>query len=134
TGASRGEFVTRGPMRDKSLPHSTDQSPDAYDTIDGVLKSVPHNNGRVGTLGISYGGFLVTRALVDPHPALKAASPQAPCVDMYIGDDFHHNGAFRLDYAFEWIGSMEQGIERSSMLNRYDRYDRFLELGPLSNI
>jgi hypothetical protein len=71
---------------------------------------------------------------VDPHPALKAASPQATCADMFIGDDFHHNGAFRLDYAFSWIASMEEAIERSAVLRRYDNYDRFLELGPLSNI
>ncbi|MDB6092135.1 MAG: putative hydrolase [Gammaproteobacteria bacterium] len=133
-GASTGQYVTAGPQRDPKTPHSTDESTDTYDTIDWLVKHVPNNNGRVGTLGISYGGFLVTRALVDPHPALKAASPQAPCVDMFIGDDFHHNGAFRLDYAFEWIGSMEEGIAQSSVLNRYDHFDRFLELGPLSNI
>lgn len=133
-GGSTGQYITAGPQRDPHIPHSTDESTDTYDTIDWLVKHVSNNNGRVGTLGISYGGFLVTRALVDPHPALKAASPQAPCVDMFIGDDFHHNGAFRLDYAFEWIGSMEEGIERASLLNRYDHYDRFLELGPLSNI
>lgn len=133
-GESGGQYITAGPQRDLKVKNSTDESTDTYDTIDWLVKHVPQNNGRVGTLGISYGGFLVTRALVNPHPALKAASPQAPCVDMFIGDDFHHNGAFRLDYAFEWIGSMEEGIARSSVLDRYDRYDRFLELGPLSNI
>jgi predicted acyl esterase len=133
-GASTGKYVTAGPQRDSKVPQSTDESTDTYDTIDWLVKHVPRNNGRVGMLGISYGGFLTTRALVNPHPALKAASPQAPCVDMFIGDDFHHNGAFRLDYAFEWIASMEEGIARSSVLNRYDHYDRFLELGPLSNI
>jgi uncharacterized protein len=133
-GGSTGTYVTAGPQRDPKIPKSTDESTDTYDTIDWLVKHVANNNGRVGTIGISYGGFLVTRALVDPHPALKAASPQAPCVDMFIGDDFHHNGAFRLDYAFEWIGSMEEGIERSSMLDRYDHYQRFLEIGPLSNI
>ena len=71
------------------------------------MKHVPSNNGKVGTLGISYGGFLVTRALVDPHPALKAASPQATCADMFVGDDWHHNGAFRLSYSFDWIAEME---------------------------
>jgi putative CocE/NonD family hydrolase len=133
-GASSGQYVTLSPMRDPHRPKATDDSSDAYDSIDWIIKHVPNNNGRVGTLGISYGGFLTTRALVDPHPALKAASPQATCVDMFIGDDFHHNGAFRLDYAFSWIGSMEQGIGRSQVLDRYDHYDQFLELGPLSNI
>lgn len=133
-GASSGHYVTLGPIRDKSMKGSTDESTDTYDSIDWIVKHVPHNNGRVGTLGISYGGFLTTRALVDPHPALKAASPQATCADMFIGDDWHHNGAFRLAYAFEWIGSVEQGMSRSKVLGRYDYYDRFLELGPLSNI
>jgi predicted acyl esterase len=85
-------------------------------------------------LGISYGGFLTTRALLDLHPALKAASPQATCADMFIGVDFHHNGAFRLDYAFSWIGTMERGFGRSDVFGRYDHYDQFLDLGPLSNI
>jgi uncharacterized protein len=133
-GASTGHYVSLMPLRDKTIVNSVDDSTDAYDTIDWIVKHVARNNGRVGTLGISYGGFLTTRALVDPHPALKAASPQATCVDMFVGDDFHHNGAFRLDYAFSWIASMEEGIERSAVLRRYDNYDRFLELGPLSNI
>ena len=133
-GASTGHYVTLSPLRDKSVPNSTDESTDTYDTIDWIVKNVPHNNGRVGILGISYGGFLTTRALVNPHPALKAASPQATCADMFIGDDWHHNGAFRLSYAFGWIAAMEEGLGRSKLLGRYDFYDRFLELGPLSNI
>jgi putative CocE/NonD family hydrolase len=133
-GASTGQYVSLSPMRDSHQPQSTDDSTDAYDTIDWIVAHVSNNNGRVGTLGISYGGFLTTRALVDPHPALKAASPQATCVDMFIGDDFHHNGAFRLDYAFSWIGAMERGFGHSQVFNRYDHYDQFLELGPLSNI
>ena len=133
-GGSTGHYVSLSPMRDKSVSKSTDESTDTYDTIDWIVAHVPGNNGRVGTLGISYGGFLTTRALVDPHPALKAASPQATCADMFIGDDFHHNGAFRLDYAFSWIGSMERGFGRSDVFGRYDHYDQFLDLGPLSNI
>lgn len=133
-GASTGHYVSLSPMRDKNVPSSTDESTDTYDTIDWIVAHVPGNNGRVGTLGISYGGFLTTRALVNPHPALKAASPQATCVDMFVGDDFHHNGAFRLEYAFEWIGVMEGGLPQSTAFGRYDHYDEFLELGPLSNI
>jgi uncharacterized protein len=138
-GASGGQFVTGGPMRDKSKRRATDPSTDAFDTIDWLVKHVSNNNGRVGTLGISYGGFLVTRALVDPHPALKAASPQATCVDMFIGDDWHHNGAFRLSYSFDWIAAMEaerQPGNAASLesLTRYDQYEQFLALGPLSNV
>jgi uncharacterized protein len=133
-GGSTGQYVSLSPMRDKKVPRSTDESTDTYDTIDWIVAHVPRNNGRVGTLGISYGGFLTTRALVDPHPALKAASPQATCADMFIGDDWHHNGAFRLDYSFAWIGAMERGFGRSDEFGRYDHYDQFLALGPLSNI
>lgn len=143
-GASTGHFVSLGPLRDKSIPYSTDESTDAYDSIDWIVKNVAHNNGRVGTLGISYGGFLTTRALVDPHPALKAASPQATCVDMFRADDWHHNGAFRLAYAFDWIAMMENSrpgrqivslaSDKTAGIDRFDDYDRFLELGPLSNV
>jgi uncharacterized protein len=138
-GDSGGEFITGGRMRDKSIPRSTDPSTDAYDSIDWLVKHVPRNNGKVGTLGISYGGFLVTRALVDPHPALKAASPQATCADMFVGDDWHHNGAFRLSYSFDWIAEMEAerrpgGEAALSSLTRRDSYEQFLALGPLSNV
>jgi uncharacterized protein len=133
-GASTGQYVTLMPLHDPAVSNGVDDSTDTYDTIDWIVKHVPSNNGRVGMVGISYGGFLTTRALVNPHPALKAASPQATCVDMFIGDDFHHNGAFRLEYAFEWVALMEQGISRYAVMDRYDHYDRFLELGPLSNI
>jgi len=138
-GASGGAFVTGGPLRDKALARATDQSTDAYDSIDWLIKHVRNNSGRVGTLGISYGGFLVTRALVDPHPALKAASPQATCADMFVGDDWHHNGAFRLSYSFDWIEAMETERQAGnskalSSMRRYDSYEQFLELGPLSNV
>jgi uncharacterized protein len=138
-GASGGQFVTGGAMRDKTHSRATDPSTDAFDSIDWLIKHVSKNNGRVGTLGISYGGFLVTRALVDPHPALKAASPQATCADMFVGDDWHHNGAFRLSYSFDWIAEMEAerqpGKSASlSSLTRYDSYEQFLALGPLSNV
>jgi len=115
-GASTGQYVSLSPIRDTTVPNSTDESTDTYDSIDWIIKNVPRNNGRVGTLGISYGGFLTTRALVNPHPALKAASPQATCVDMFTGDDFHHNGAFRLEYAFMWIGTMETGLDRPEVI------------------
>jgi uncharacterized protein len=133
-GASGGKYVSFPPIHDTAIANSTDDSTDTYDTIDWIIANVPKNNGRVGMLGISYGGFLTTRALVDPHPALKAASPQATCVDMFLGDDYHHNGAFRLQYAFGWISSMEAGIKRNVVQGHYDHYDKFLDLGPLSNV
>jgi uncharacterized protein len=133
-GGSTGHFVTAPALHDPSVADGTDDSTDAYDTIDWMVKNIPQNNGRVGMLGVSYGGFLTTRALVNPHPALKAASPQASCVDLFVGDDFHHNGAFRLEYSFDWIGAMETGASKSALSRRYDHYDSFLELGPLSNV
>src|SRR5215469_10409300 len=79
---SEGQFVMQRPVRDKGNPKSVDEGTDAYDTIDWLVKNVPNNNGRVGMWGISYPGWLVTQALLDPHPALKAASEQASPDDM----------------------------------------------------
>src|SRR5882724_10790856 len=98
---SEGQFVMQRPPRDKSDTKSIDEGTDAYDTIDWMIKNVRNNNGRVGVLGISYGGWLTVMALLEPHPAMKAASEQASPADMFLGDDFHHNGAFRLSYGFE---------------------------------
>ena len=77
-------------------PKDVDESTDAYDTIDWLVKHVPNNNGRVGMLGISYPGFYSACGMVDSHPALKCVSPQAPVCDWFIGDDFHHNGTLFL--------------------------------------
>ncbi|MGZ7066431.1 MAG: CocE/NonD family hydrolase, partial [Candidatus Aminicenantales bacterium] len=98
---SEGRFMMQRPPRDKRDPRAIDESTDAYDTVDWLLKNVPGNNGRAGLMGISYGGWLTAMAMLDPHPAVKAVSPQASPADMYLGDDFHHNGAFRLSYGFE---------------------------------
>lgn len=90
---SEGTFVMqRPPRRDTSDPRAVDESTDAYDTIDWLLKNVKGHNGRAGILGISYGGWLTTMAMLDPHPALKAVAEQASPADMFLGDDFHHNG------------------------------------------
>lgn len=132
---SGGQFYALGPLTHLANSKATDDSTDAYDTIGWLVKNVPHNNGRAGILGISYDAYLVTRALVDPNPALKAASPQATCAEMFIGDDWHHNGAFRLDYSFNWIGGMEAArLRGAAALEGYDNYSRFLRLGPLSNV
>ena len=101
---SEGEFEVMRPFKpSKRTPKDVDESSDTYDTIDWLLKSVPRNNGRVGMWGISYPGWQTVMGMMNAHPALKAASPQASPSDMFIGDDFHHNGAFRLMYAFSWL-------------------------------
>ena len=93
---SEGQFLMNRPMRNRNDPKSIDESTDTYDTIDWLIKNVPRNNGRVGILGVSYDGWLAAVATIDAHPALKASSPQAPMTDTWLGDDFFHNGAFRL--------------------------------------
>ena len=132
---SEGKFVMLRPPRDHSDPKAIDESTDTYDTIDWILKNVPANNRRVGMLGISYPGWLTVMAMLDPHPALQAVSPQASPADMFLGDDFHHNGAFRLSYGFEYAAMMETSKESENFdFDRYDTYDWYLELGPLSNV
>ena len=92
---SEGEFVMSRPLAAPHDPKGVDESTDTYDTVDWLIKNVPGNNGRVGVVGTSYPGFLATMAGIDPHPAVKAISPQAPMIDVWMGDDFFHNGAFR---------------------------------------
>jgi uncharacterized protein len=131
---SQGKFVMLRPVHDPSDPKGIDESTDTYDTIDWLIKNVPHNNGRVGLDGISYDGFLVTMGMVHPHPALKAASEQACMGDTFLGDDFFHNGAFRLSYAFEYTPLLEQSNENYSFpFDRFDVYEWYLSLGVLSN-
>ena len=108
---SEGQFVMLRPPRDKRDTKAIDESSDTYDTIEWVLANAPGNNGRVGMLGVSYPGWLTVMAMLDPHPALKAVSPQASPASMFLGDDFHHNGAFRLNYGFEYVALMEGGKE-----------------------
>lgn len=132
---SEGKFVMQRPPRDRSDAKSVDEGTDTYDTIDWLLKNVPDNNGRAGLLGISYGGWLTTMALLEPHPALKAVSEQASPADMFLGDDFHHNGAFRLSYGFEYAAMMETGKTNFIFhFDKYDTYEWYLTLGPLGNV
>ena len=132
---SEGQFVMSRPPRDKNDPSAIDESTDAYDTIAWLLKNIPGHNGRVGMLGISYPGWLTVMAMLDPHPALKAASPQASPADMFLGDDFHHNGAFRLSYGFEYVAMMETSkINTYFKFDRHDTYEWYLKLGALSNV
>jgi uncharacterized protein len=132
---SEGTFVMLRPPRDKRDPKAIDESTDTYDTIDWLLKNVPNNNGRAGVMGISYGGWLTVMAMLDPHPALKAVSEQASPADMYLGDDFHHNGAFRLSYGFEYVAMMETSKENFHFqFDNRDTFEWYLHLGPLSAI
>jgi putative CocE/NonD family hydrolase len=130
---SEGQFVLQRPVRNAKDNRSIDEGTDTYDTIDWLLKNIPGNNGRAGIMGISYGGWLTEMALIEPHPALKAASEQASPSDMFLGDDFHHNGAFRLSYGFEYAAMMETGkTNKTFEFKQFDTYDWYLKLGPLS--
>ncbi|MDD8027484.1 MAG: CocE/NonD family hydrolase [Acidobacteriota bacterium] len=133
---SEGEFVMIRPLRtDRSDPKATDETTDTYDTIDWLIKNVPGHNGRVGVFGVSYDGWTTVMAALEPHPALKAVSPQAPAGDMWMGDDFFHNGAFRLTYGFEYSVRMEwPNGDPLFRFDRYDTYDWYLDLGPLANV
>ena len=94
---SEGEFVEMRPHIDeKKSPQDVDDSSDTYDTIEFLLKHVPNNNGKVGIWGISYPGFYTSASIIDSHPAIVAASPQAPMTDLFLGDDSYHGGAFML--------------------------------------
>lgn len=131
---SEGTFVMLRPPRDRRDAKAIDESSDTYDTIEWLLKNLPRHNGRVGMLGVSYPGWLTVMAMLDPHPALKAVSPQASPASMYLGDDFHHNGAFRLSYGFEYVTMMEGSKEFSPFaFDQYDTYSWYLSLGSLAN-
>lgn len=138
---SEGDFKWMTPYKPKkSGPTDADESTDTYDTIEWLVKNVPNNNGRVGVWGISFPGFYTAQSIIDAHPALKAASPQAPMADNYIGDDMHHNGAFFLPHAFNFISAFGQPrtgptMERPERFKHGtpDGYDFFLKMGPLKN-
>lgn len=130
---SEGTFVMVRPPRQGT--EQIDESTDAHDTIDWLLQEVEGHNGRVGMLGISYGGWLTMMALLEPHPALRAASPQASPECMWTGDDFYHRGAFRLSYAFEYVALVDGGKENVAFqFDRLDTYDWFLRLGGLAAV
>src|SRR5689334_14869923 len=132
---SEGEFVMVRPPRDKRDAKSVDESTDTYDTIDWLIKNVPQNNGRVGIMGVSYDGWLATMALVEPHPALKADSPQAPVADFWMGDDFFHNGAFRQSYGHEYVKMVEAAKGSTTVsFGKTDAYDWYLSHKTLSQL
>ena len=133
---SEGVFIMNRPPRDRRDPQAVDEATDTWDTIEWLLKNVPGTNGRLGMLGISYPGFLVNAAMVDPHPGLRAMSPQAPMVDTWMGDDFFHQGAFRASYAIEWIHGRESKQSGTGPLNisRWDTYDWYLGFPSLDSL
>jgi uncharacterized protein len=132
---SEGKFEMQRFDRDKKDPKAIDESTDTYDTFDWLLKNISNNNGKGGMYGVSYDGWTTMMGAVDPHPALVAISEQATPADMFLGDDFHHNGAFRLSYGFEYA-FMEEAAKTDSLFpfDHYDTYDWYLKLGPLSNV
>jgi putative CocE/NonD family hydrolase len=136
---SQGKFIMMRPLADHSNPKAIDESTDTYDTVAWLLKNISGNNGRVGVLGTSYPGFLTMMAGIDPHPAVKAISPQAPMIDVWRGDDFFHNGAFRQSYGYDYV----LGVEGDNSLDDVsygkdkdgqpvDGYNYFLERGDFA--
>ncbi len=138
---SEGAFVDVRPHRpDKHGPADVDEASDTYDTIEFLVHQVPRNNGNVGLWGISYPGFYAAMGAIDAHPALKAVSPQAPVTDWFVGDDFHHHGAFFLADAFMFYSVFGQPRPEPTTYGPLtlpweggDVYEFFLSLGPLAN-
>ena len=132
---SEGKMEIHQPIISVKNPSAVDESTDTYDTIDWLLKNVPGNNGKAGLHGISYPGWLAMVGAINPHPALKASSPQAQMGDLFLGDDFHHNGAFRLSYSMEYTYEVEgTNADGNFYFPQYDLYDWYLKLGSLKNV
>jgi putative CocE/NonD family hydrolase len=133
---SHGKFVMMKPLADRHNSKATDESTDAYDTVAWLVKNVPGNNGRVGVVGTSYPGFLAMMAGIEPNPAVKAISPQAPMIDVWMGDDFFHNGTFRQSYGYDYVKMMESSKQNTDVSygkdnngNPVDGFDYFLTRG-----
>src|ERR1051326_6613821 len=131
---SEGEFVMMRPPRQSGV-QAVDESTDTYDSIEWLVKNLPNNNGRVGLFGTSYLGWTTVMGILGPHPALRAACEEASPADMFLGDDFHHNGAFRLSYAYEYAYALETAKTNVPVkFDRYDAYEWYLQLGSLANV
>lgn len=129
----RGKFKSEG--RFVMMRSDGAESRDAFDTIDWLVKNVPGNNGKVGLHGTSYLGWTTVLGTLDPHPALKAACQEASPADMWIGDDFHRNGAFRLSYGYEFAALLETAKTNVQVkFDLYDGYEWYLRFGPLANL
>lgn len=138
---SEGEFVNIRPFNPNKKSTEIDEASDTYDAIDWLLKNLPDNNGNVGVFGISYPGFYSTMAAASNHPALKAVSPQAPVTNWFIGDDFHHNGAFFQMDAFGFYSNFGQPRPKPTTIppkefqySSHDNYKFHLEAGSLKNL
>ena len=137
----RGRFKSEGVFNltsqvDLQDPKATNETTDAYDSIDWLVKNVRNNNGKVGMYGVSYDGLTTALTLLQPHPALKAISEQASPVDQWMNDDDHRYGALRESYDFEYA-VLEQSDKNKNThfeFETYDTYQWYLDLGPLSNI
>jgi putative CocE/NonD family hydrolase len=144
----RGRYMSEGVFEDirpvipvRKNKNDTDETTDTWDTVDWLVKNVKNNNGNVGIFGISYPGFYSTMGIINAHPAVKAVSPQAPVTAWFVGDDFHHNGAFFLLDCFQFYYSFGQPrrllTRRGSPRFRFpvpDNYEFFLSLGAIKNI
>jgi len=137
----RGRFKSEGVFKlssyvDLNDPKATNETTDAYDTIEWLVKNVPNNNGKVGMFGVSYSGLTAALPLLHPHPALKAVSEQASPADQWMNDDDHRYGALRESYGFEYAVMEQADKEKNTHFDfdTYDAYEWYLNLGPLSNI
>ena len=139
---SEGKFVEMRPEIDHPKSNQDiDESTDTYDTIDWLLKNVPHNNGKAGIWGISYPGFYTAAGMIHSHPALKAASPEAPMIDLFKGDDSYHGGAFMLAANFGFYIYFRPQPQPTSVLQPFtgfhygtaDGFQFYLAMGPLWN-
>ena len=137
----RGRFKSEGTFALSSQVNladsmSTNETTDAYDSIEWLIHHVPNNNGKVGMYGVSYDGLTTGLALLHPHPALKATSEQASPVDQWMNDDDHRYGALRESYDFEYavLEQADKNANTHFAFETYDTYEWYLKLGPLSNI
>jgi uncharacterized protein len=130
---SEGDYVTNRPLSGPLNNTGIDESTDAYDTIDWLVKNIPDNNGKVGIVGSSYLGFTALMAEINPHPALKAAVPQSPMVDGWMGDDWFHNGAFRNNSISYAVSQSTAKAEGHVAMGVADDYNRYLEAGSSAN-
>jgi putative CocE/NonD family hydrolase len=138
---SEGSFMDVRPFNPNKLGNQIDEASDTYDAIDWMVKNIAHNNGNVGVFGISYPGFYSTMAAASNHPALKAVSPQAPVTNWFLGDDFHHNGAFFQMDGFAFYSSFGKPRPQPTIVGptgfnyyTHDNYKFYLEAGSLKNL
>ena len=131
---SEGAYLMTPPALGSGFNNSgADDTTDAWDTIDWLVKNVPESNGRVGMIGSSYEGFTVVAALLHPNPALKVAAPESPMIDGWMGDDWFHYGAFRepnIDYVLGQTSRRGTGV---TVPHPGDDYTNFLRAGTAGN-